>query len=164
MPTRKSRPETAGIADALLDAHVRHVVETLTGPQFMTRVAELLDGALEDARALTLDAVVTRPMIKGVARAYAIDMDLGAGIPELVGEVARSLHAHPVHDATRLSDLVPDRRFEDLLDHALALKSVRKRLVAEVIASPIYQSFASDLLLNGIKDYLAGARLPVSVP
>jgi hypothetical protein len=99
-----------------------------------------------------------------VARAYAIEMDLGAGVPELVGEAARTLHAHPIHDATRLSDLVPDRRFEDLLDHALALKSVRKRLVSEVIASPIYESFASDLLLNGIKDYLAGARLPVSVP
>lgn len=163
MAAKKSRAATT-VADALLEAHVRHVIDELTGPGFMGRVAVLLDAGLADAKALTLNDVVTRDMIKGVARAYAIELDLGPGIPELVGDVARALHAHPIHDATKLSDLVPDRRFDDLLDHALALKSVRRRLVEEVIASPLYESFASDLLLNGIRDYLARGAMSGVIP
>ncbi len=150
--------------EALLEAHVAFVVEQLGGVQLQPLIETLLDTALEDARDLKLEQMVTRDMIKATARTYAIELDLQGGIPELIGDIARALHAHPVHERTRLADLISQRRFEDLLDHVLALKSIRRRLVGELIASPLYERIASDLLYNGIRDYLARSSLPAGIP
>ncbi len=150
--------------DALLEAHVAFVVGQLGGAQLPPLLESALDTALADAAELQLEQMVTRDMIKATARTYAIELDLQGGIPELVGDIARTLHAHPVHEHTRLKDLISQRRFEDLLDHVLALKSIRQRLVGEVIASPLYQRIASDLLYNGIRDYLARSNLGDNIP
>lgn len=154
----------AGPAQALLDAHVDFLVEELSGKGLQPLIESLLSFALEQAEGLVLEDVVTRDMIKATARTYAIELDMQGGIPELIGEIARTLHGHPLHAHTKLSDLVSQRRFEDLLDHALALKSIRRRLIGELIASPLYESIASDLLYNGIRDYLARSSLPDGIP
>lgn len=160
----KSKKPKPGPAQALLDAHVAFVVEELCGESLPRLIGNLLDFALEQARGIVLESVVTRDMIKATARTYAIELDMQAGIPELVGDIARTLHAHPIHRDTKLSDLVSPRRFEDLLDHALALKSIRRRLIGELIASPLYESIASDLLYNGIRDYLGRSTLADGIP
>lgn len=158
------KPKLSPTAAALLDAHVGFVLEELVGEGLGGLIESVLDGLLADAAQITLEQAVTRDMIKATARTYAIELDLKGGIPELVGEIARTLHAHPIHADTRLSDLMSDRRFADLLDHVLALKSVRARLVGEVIASPIYENFASELLYNGIREYLGSNALTRGIP
>lgn len=162
-PMKAKKPK-AGPAQALLDAHVAFMVEELSGKGLPPLIGKLLDFALDQAQGIVLESVVTRDMIKATARTYAIELDMQGGIPELIGDIARSLHAHPIHHDTKLSDLVSQRRFEDLLDHALALKSIRRRLIGELIASPLYESIASDLLYNGIRDYLARSSLADGVP
>lgn len=164
-PKKKPEKRSAAVAQALLDAQVAFVVDELTHARRLTHVLDsLLDAALEDAAELKLEQMVTRDMIKATARTYAIELDLQGGIPELVGDMARALHAHPIHERTRLADLISPRRFEDLLDHVLALKSLRRRVIDELIGSPLYESIASDLLYNGIRDYLARTEMPSGIP
>ncbi|MGH8516209.1 MAG: hypothetical protein ACREUE_01995 [Panacagrimonas sp.] len=164
-PKKKSDKSTSGVAQALLDAQVAFVVDELVHTRKLTSVIDqLLDAVLDDAAELKLEQMVTRDMIKATARTYAIELDLQGGIPELVGDVARALHAHPIHERTRLGDLLSPRRFEDLLDHVLALKSLRRRIIDELLGSPLYESIASDLLYNGIRDYLARTEVPSGIP
>lgn len=160
----KTKKPKAGPAQALLDAHVAFMVEALSGRGLAALLENLLEFALGQAEGIELESVVTRDMIKATARTYAVELDMQGGIPELIGDIARTLYAHPIHRDTKLSDLVSQRRFEDLLDHALALKSIRRRLIGELIASPLYESIASDLLYNGIRDYLARSSLPAGIP
>lgn len=160
-PVKKSKSTPA---DALLDAHVDFVLDRLVGDGFEPLIDQLLDLALAEAEKWPLEQMVSRDTIKATARTYAIELDLQGGIPELVGDVARALHAHPIHDKTRLGDLVTPRRFEDLLDHVLALKALRRRLVDGLISSPLYENIASDLLYNGIRDYLARSTAQVNIP
>lgn len=149
---------------ALLDAHVAFVLEQFGKAELPGLLEMLLDTALLQVGDLKLEGVVTRSMIKATARTYAIELDLQGGIPELVGDIARALHAHPVHTRTTLGDLLSQRRFEDLLDHVLALKAIRRRLVNEVIASPLYESIASELLYNGIREYLTHNPVTSGIP
>lgn len=155
---------TSGPAQALHDAHTAYLLEQLVGEGFEALVEQLLDLALAEAEALRLEQMVTRKTIKAVARTYAIELDLRGGIPELVGEVARALHAHPIHVHTKVSDLITPRRFEDAVDHVLGLKSLRRRLIEELISSPLYESIASELLYNGIRDYLVRSGEQVKIP
>lgn len=162
MPARKkSRPDPA---QALLDAHVAYYLDQLRGAGLSRLLEQCLDLALDEAGDLRLDQVITRDTIKAVARAYAVELDPGPGIPELIGEIAQRLHAHPVLAHTRLGDLLEPARLDDLLGYALALKSVRRRLVQGFIASPLYQRLASELLYNGILDYLVHNPVTAHIP
>jgi hypothetical protein len=154
-----TEPHIPAIAAALLDAHVRFYVDQMTGESLSSLVDATLDQALERADCITLGAAVSRDAVKATARTYAVELTLKGAIPEIAGEIARALHAHPIHDRIRLEELVSDRRIEDLLDHALEFKSLRGKLVLALIASPLYETFASELLYNGIKGYLSRASL-----
>src|SRR5690606_12170991 len=72
-------------------------------------------------------------------------------IPELSAEVTRALRAHPIHERTRLEDLVSDRQVEHVLRRGLELSALRGRLLHAILASPVYETFASDLLYRGIR-------------
>ena len=150
-------------ANALLDAHVRHILHQI-GEGLPRLLEDELDAGLALAAKLTLNDCVTRKMIKDTALAYAADLELGPGIPELVGDIVRALYAHDIHQHTAFGDVLSDEHFADILDKALELKSLREKIVHEAVASPLYASFASDLLYNGIKGYLAENAVTRNIP
>lgn len=151
-------------ADALLDAHVRFILDQIAGEALQPLIESELDALLANAQKLKLNDCVTRKMIKDTALAYAADLELGPGIPELVGDVARALYAHEIHQKTSFGDVLTDEHFSDILDKALEMKSLREKIVHEAVASPLYASFASDLLYNGIKGYLAQNAVTRNIP
>lgn len=141
-------------ASALLDAHVAYINDSLGGKALQEWIAAETDQLLADAEKITLNEAVTRDMIKTTARGYAVELELSGAIPELVGDIARSLYAHPVHDLTTLNDLLPDGLFEEFLDKALEMRELREHVVHEAVANPAYAALVSDILLEGLRDYL----------
>ncbi|MEC9358783.1 MAG: hypothetical protein VX836_13060 [Pseudomonadota bacterium] len=154
MATRKKSPGS-DIADRLLDAHTRFVIGQIDGAALETWLSQELATLLVDAERLKVKDMVKPAAIKATAHTYAVEVRFGAGLPELVGEIARSLHAHPIHDKTRFGDLLSDRRFAESVDKVLELRSLREKILRELMAGPVYTAFASDLLLYGIKGYLS---------
>ena len=142
-------------ATAMLEAHVAWWRTRLTDDAMLEAWMRLeLDRILSDAAQLKLKEVVSAAQIKAVAKRYAVDLDLKGGIPELVSNVARALYNSPAHDKTRIVDVLPEPHFLDMLDKALELEALRADLVRGVAATPIFTAFASDLLYNGIRDYV----------
>lgn len=152
------------LADTLLDAHVRHVMDGLKGKSLQAWIEIELDHLLGNAGKLTLNDCVTRKMIADTALTYASELELGGGIPELVGDIARALHDHEIHEQTRLRDILSDARYREFLDKLLELRSLRRKLVEQAIASPLYARFASDLLYHGIQGYLAHNTMARNIP
>lgn len=153
------------LAAALLDAHVAHSIELLTGPGLADQLAAELDANLANATRLTLGRVVTCEQIKATARAYAVEMPIAGGIPELVGDIARMLHAHPIHDDTRLADLMSDQQVRDIINKAVEMRELRERLIHQVLGNPLLVDMAADLITRGIKGYLAqGNEAARSIP
>lgn len=152
-------------AAALLDAHVAWMADRLQGDALRDEVERQVDAFLADGKRLKLKDVVKPAAIQQTARKYAVEMELGGAMPELVGHIARSLYGHRVLDRTRLADLMPDKLFEELLDKLLELKPLRTALVHEAVGNPIFASLIADLLTNGIRDYVAsGTQAASRVP
>lgn len=160
MPKKKT-----DLAQALLDAHVRHIVDQLTGDGFEAALGAELDRLLEDAARLKLKDVVTARMIKDTAQTYAARIEFGGGLPGLVTDVAQAVYAHKILDRTAPKDVVTHARYSEFIDKLLELRSLREKLVRAAATSPIYIAFASDLLYNGIKGYLArGGEMTRGIP
>lgn len=142
-------------AEALLNAHVAWMAARLEGEALEEDVARRLDAALGLAGKLKLEDVVTLRSIQQTAIGYASDMTLGGAIPALVGDIATALYEHPVHDKTRLEQLVPDKQFEEILDKVLELKELREAVVHESVSNPIFANLITELLYSGVRDYVA---------
>jgi hypothetical protein len=151
-------------AEALLDAHVRFVVDALDGAALKTIVEEEIDEAFVNMKKLRLGDVSTRTSVKATARAFVSNVELADRAGDVVVDIARTLQAHAVHDRTTLGNVVPDDLFERGLDRVLAMKPLHEKLARTIISSPLYAAFASDLLYGGIKGYLAQSAVTLNIP
>jgi hypothetical protein len=151
-------------ADALLEAHVQFMLEQLDGDALRGRVEREVDALLADAERLRLDEVVTRAAVKETVRVYAVKLELNAGIPELVADIAQRVHAHEVHGRTRLCDLLSDKQFAEILDKLLEMQELRERVLDEAVSNPVYSALAADIVYHGIKDYLGQNKLAGNIP
>jgi hypothetical protein len=151
-------------AEALLEAHVQFVLEQLQGPALRARIEREVDLLLGDAEKLLLKDVVTAAAVKETVRVYAVKLELAGGIPELVADIGQRIYDHPVHDQTRLEQLLSDRQLGELLDKLLEMSEVQTRLLDEAVANPVYSALAADIVYHGISSYLMQNRLTGSIP
>ena len=115
------------VVAALFEAHVTHALALLEGDELGAHLAAEIDADLANAAQLKLGDVVTRDLIKATVRTYAIHMPMAGGIPELVGEIARALHAHPIQEETRLIDLISDQQVREMINKGVEMREVRER-------------------------------------
>ncbi|MDR3417576.1 MAG: hypothetical protein P4L83_15475 [Nevskia sp.] len=154
----------ATAAEALLEAHVQFIVEKLDGAALHALVEREVDAILRDAKRLSVNDFVSRDAVKHTVRVYAVQLQLHAGIPELVADIARRIHAHDVHERTRLGDLMPDRQLQEIVDKLLEMKDLRERLLDESVSNPVYSALAANLVYHGIKGYLLQNKLTNNIP
>jgi hypothetical protein len=140
-------------AQLLLDAHVDYILAQLSGQPLAALIESLVDQAFINARKITLDDAVTRKMIKDTARGYAVELELSGAIPELVGDIARSLYSHPIHARTKLKDLLSDGLFNEFLDKILEMRDLQQWIVHEAVTNPVYAALASEMLMEGLRGY-----------
>lgn len=160
---KKPSPAEAQL-EALLEAHVQFIAQQLQGKALRLRIEHEVDALLRDAEQISLKDVVSREAVKETVRVYAVKLELNAGIPELVADIAQRVHAHPVHAQTRLGELLSDRQFEEILDKVLEMKTLRTRLLDEAVSNPVYTALAADIVYHGIKGYLMQNKLTGNIP
>lgn len=146
--------KTKPVAERLLDAHVAFMIAQLEKEPLRLNIEEELDHALAAAEKITLNEAVTRDQIKDTVRTYAVDLDLHGALPELVGDIARAIYTHDIHDRTAINDLVTDKQFIELFDQLMAMKELREKIIKQSIGNPLYGALVSDVLYNGIKGYI----------
>jgi hypothetical protein len=81
-------------------------------------------------------------------------LELGGGVFDIMGDIARTVYNHEIHEKTSLNDLISDRQLTDMLDKVLEMKELRERIVRELVANPVYSALASDVLYHGIRGYV----------
>jgi len=164
MATKKKAAVLSAKAQALLDAQVAWWLEQLEGKALESWIEQQVDTLLLDAQKLKLEEAVSRVTVQEIARHYAAEMEPHGAIPELVGEVAQAVQAHPIHRKTKLSELMPDRHFKDWLDKLLELKESREALIHAGLSNPVVNAMAGDLLYRGISGYLSQNSLTKNIP
>lgn len=139
---------------SLLDAHVAHELEQWTGSLAQNIDAET-EAFFEWASSTPLNKLTTAKRVKTAAKSLVVDMPLPESIAELVGSIAARLVALPVNRETKLDDIVSETLLEDSVDQILALSELRDAIIAGSIESPLFTMLVSDILYNGIRDYMA---------
>lgn len=141
-------------AQALLEAHTRHVMQQLSGPA--------LAGLIDDETAGFCDWLAARP-VNSLADEVRVRDFLLRNVFEITPSdrllaqitlIATRALKSPLNGQTRLEELLNAREYDLIVDRLIELEDVRREIVHAVMQNPSVTQLISDLVYNGVKNYM----------
>lgn len=140
-------------ANRLLDAQVAYFQETLDPERIGGWLEAELDFLLAQAEHLTLDEVVSAEQVRVTARKYSVDLELGGGIPELVGEILERLYDHGVQAQRRVGEVLDEATVVALVDKLLEIPLSRQG-IGWLSSNPVLLALLAGGTQLGLKTWL----------
>lgn len=150
------------LAEQLLEAQVAFVKARLSNAEVSDHAASLINFCLEQGKDITLEEVVSAQSIRDVVQVYAFDLNLGAGVIELIGAMAQRLYSEANHLAPTLQTLISSHQLEQWIDKILELDQVRHHLVQAVLQSPAAHEVIGQIISSLLKKQLPNWREQIS--
>lgn len=141
-------------AQVLLDAHVGFEMQQWQGAGSARRIRSEIDSIWAWAEKTPLNALVDMDTVKDAAVRLALDMELPDDFARVIGAIADDLIRLEVNKTTRVQDVVDEALFDEGVSLFVELEALRARLIKRLLDSPVYTALASDVLYQGIKDYI----------
>lgn len=142
------------LAQKLLDAQAAHLRQRLIGADGQQHLISFMDDILTHASHFTLHQLVQREAIQGVVRTYAFELNLGGGILELIGAMARGLHQVWQQHPPRLRDLIHDQSAEQWIDKIVELQPLQQQIIRQLQHSPLAKNLLSQLVIQTVQRQL----------
>jgi hypothetical protein len=143
------------LAQQLLDAQVTFIKSRLTGDEAPQHFVRILDFALAQANTLSLEQAVDLQSVKEVVKVYAFELNLGAGILELIGAIAQRIYGEISHSSATLLQLVGQQNIEQWIDKILELEQVRTHIIEAIQNSPTALHIITQIVSSLIKSQRA---------
>lgn len=154
MSSRSQKTDHTGPADRLFEAHVAFEMAQWQGEPGAARVQALVDTFWAWADRTRLADVVSVETVRQAGVRLALDMDLPESLAGVIGGIADELIRLDTNRHTRVQDVVDQALFDDGVALFIELEELRARLIKRLLDSPVYTALASDVLYQGIKDYI----------
>lgn len=142
------------LANALLEQHVKHELAAFKGAKLRRFLATEVDELFHLAGTVTLSRLTSVEQVMGVIQRTVVDLELDAGIPEMAAEMATEVLNAPIQSRARLHDIITREQATAFLEEILELRQQRERVISEIMAHPVYQELAANLVYQGVVNYL----------
>ncbi|XID74303.1 hypothetical protein ACF3NA_07035 [Alkanindiges sp. WGS2144] len=156
-----SKQTAQALAQQLLEAQIIFIKSRLKSATASHYASSLIDFCLTQGKHITLEQVVSPDSIKEVVRVYAFELNLGGGMMELIGAMARRLYSEANQLAPTLQTLINDQHMEQWIDKILELDQVREHIIQAIsqssAAHEIIIQVTSSLLKKQLPDWRAQA-------
>jgi hypothetical protein len=136
------------LADALLEAHVQHVLAAWRGDAAARAIAERVSSLLRWFGEVKLDQVATRAQVMGLIQRHVIELRVSGGITELAGELSRLVFSSQKSAATRLDQVLTDEEYGEFADKVIALEGVRRGVIAMIAQSEAFGLFRTRVIAH----------------
>ncbi|MDO6440935.1 hypothetical protein [Marinobacter sp. 2_MG-2023] len=141
-------------ASQVLELHIKHEVASLKGAKLRKFLKHEVGEVLDLASGITLSRLASENQVMETIQRVVVNMELDAGIPELAGEMATEVLNAPVQASTALGDIVTREQATGFVEEMLELRQQRERMISEIMAHPVYQELVSNVVYQGVVNYL----------
>ncbi|AXI02140.1 hypothetical protein [Aquirhabdus parva] len=135
------------LADELLAAQVEEARSRLLDDRLVDLAAAELDMLMAQADEIPLGEVVSRQALKDVVRVFAFELNLGAGVIALAGDMAQQLHRTAQKDAPKLKELLSNNSASQWLNKIVELGEFRRLILDKIGHSVTLHQFVADHVL-----------------
>jgi hypothetical protein len=136
------------LADALLEAHVQHVLAQWRSDSASRLIARRASVLFRWLGEVNLDQVATRAQIMELIQRHVIELRLPGGVTELAGELSQLVFTSRRSATTRLDQVLVDTEYEDFADKVIALEGVRRGLIALIARSEAFALFRTRVIAH----------------
>lgn len=151
-------------AEALLEAHIRFERQRLLSGELDAFLLQHTRAILEDLTDVCLNDLVSPAMIQETVQRFVFEHPITPMIPEVVAEIARHVWDYMQQSESTLGDYVTQDDVTQWSGKILEFKHLREQIIHNIISNPLYSELASDLLYQGISDYLTKNPLTKNIP
>lgn len=138
----------------LRDAHVAFLLQQCRGQALRRQIRLQVEGVLKDIAPIRFGDLISRETLRNAVVATVQKLDLGPELASLVGVIAREMYGHPAHEEITLAEVLPEVGLEVLFEQLMGLTELRKAVIHELVTNPVFSELISNLLLQGIGDFL----------
>lgn len=146
--------QMSSAAQALFEAHVAFELSQWRGDAAPQALEAEVDAFWRWAQATALTDVIDADTVAATAERLALDMPLPDRLAAVIGTIVDDLIRLDVNRRTRVQDVIDQTLFDDGVALFIELEELRARLIERALDSPVYSALASDVLYQGIKDYI----------
>lgn len=152
-------------AQALLDAHTRHVLQQLSGDALPALVAEETEAACAWMAARPVHSFATAQMVRDFLLRNVYDITPSESLLDSIGTLATRAFRSPLNDETRVDAILTKADYDHIVNELIALESVRNELIHAVMQNHDVVRLISDIVYSGIKNYMAeNSKIANKVP
>lgn len=141
-------------SEQLLQAHVAFELKQWRGKTLEKRIKEDISAFWDWAKGLPLSEFSSPEQVTDIARRLVHEMPLPEGITGIIGTVTKHLINLPVNSETRIADVLDEELYDEGTELIISLRELREELIRQAVNSPVYGSLVTEILYNGIRDYL----------
>lgn len=146
---------TAIALQELLEAHVAFESEQWRGQALVKHVDEQARALWGWLDTVSLNQIIKVEQAQEVARRQLLESSLPGAPSEAMTELVRQILHLPLHNETRLHEVLDQTLYEEGVELAASMEQARTALIRGISDNPVYAALASELIYNGIRDYLS---------
>ncbi|MDP2226528.1 MAG: hypothetical protein Q8J78_03515 [Moraxellaceae bacterium] len=140
-------------ANALLDAHTRHMLARLSS-ELDTLLADETAALCAWAGSRPVTAITDEVRVRDFLLRNVFDITPSDALLAQIGTLATKALQSPLNKTTKLEELLNVREYDLIVDRVIELEDLRRQIVRAVMQNPSVTQLISDLVYNGVKNYL----------
>lgn len=152
-------------AQAMLEAHTRHVMLQLSGDALRSLLAEETAEACHWLAARPVKSLATVERVRDFALRNVFDYTPSDKLLATIGTLATRAFQSPLNAETRLDAILTKDDYDYLATQIIALEDVRNDITHAILQNHEITHLISDIVYTGIKNYMAeNSKLANKVP
>lgn len=152
-------------AQALLEAHTRHVMQQLSGDALRDLLNEETAEACNWLAARPVSSLATAERVRDFALRNIFDYTPSDKLLATIGTLATRAFQSPLNAETRLDAILTKDDYDYIAAQIIALEDVRNDITHAILQNHEITHLISDIVYSGIKNYMAeNSKLANKVP
>lgn len=141
-------------ANELLEAQLRFTLKSYKGKQLDKKIAINIDLIFEYLKDVNANDLISKEQIETSVRSVLCEAPLNAELLDMIYTLVLGVADLDLLKKTAIKDLLSKKSYNLIVDKVVGAGSLRQESIAGVMDSTVYSELISDVLYNGIKDYL----------
>jgi hypothetical protein len=142
-------------AQALLDAHTRHILSQLSGDSLTALLNEETASSWEWLATRPVTAIADEVRVRDFLLRNVFEITPTERLLSQIGRLVTRVLQSPLNKTTKLEELLNGREYDLIVDRLVELEDLRRELLHAAMQNPSVAQLISDLLYNGVKNYLS---------
>lgn len=152
-------------AQALLEAHTRHVMQQLSGDALRALIDEETAEACNWLASRPVNSLATVERVRDFALRNVFDYTPSERLLATIGTLATRAFQSPLNAETRLDAILGKDDYDYIATQVIALEDVRNDITHAILQNHEITHLISDIVYSGIKNYMAeNSKLAGKVP